>query len=484
MDFKNHFQNHILSNNFQKFEIFTYVIEILASPKEKTAAVVNPNTLEARRLGGFHTRRWVVLAMIMTAAVSGSLNKQIFPLIVGPLKSDLSLSDAQIGVLTGLAPGLFAGVATLGLGWLADRMARQWLLAICVLVWSAATLVMGLANSFAGLVFGAFVLSMGEMALFPVFNSVVPDLFPQRLRRRINLAYGAVIVASAGVTLALCGWGLSLLAEHRNLLPFELREMSTWRVAFICIALLGIPVTIGILLAGPAPRTAAAGFKGSGPAFFRQHMRATVGLYASICFFSIGSSAVLSWTSIYMMRAFNLGPAEMGTGVGIVFLASAVLGILGSGTALKYLEVQHSSTAPIRLYVGAFLLSIIPGLLLPVIQNIVVAYVVMTVQFSLIFAAMAHNYSLIQELSPANARGQASGFFALSAGVFPAFSPLIVGLLSDSLDMGPVGLIIAMLTVSIPAYFIGAMTLKVIAGAYQQAFEDINSSNDQITLLV
>jgi MFS family permease len=185
-----------------------------------------------------------------------------------------------------------------------------------------------------------------------------------------------------------------------------------------------------------------------------------------------------------MMRSYNLTPAEMGTGVGIVFLASSILGILISGVALKFLEVRHASTAPIRLYVVAFLLSILPGLLLPLIQNLILAYVVMTIQFSLIFAAVAHNFSIVQELSPASARGQASGFFAVSVAILPSFSPVLVGLLSDSLDMGPKGLIIGVLTVSIPAYLLGALILNLNAGAFLKAFEDANSLNNQAIPLV
>ena len=161
-------------------------------------------------------RRWMVLGMIMTAAVSGSINKQMLPLIVGPLKTDMGLSDAQIGIMTGLAPGLLSGVATLGLGWLADRTARQWLLAVCILGWSVATAVMATANSFIGLVIGALALSIGEMALLPIFNSAVPDMFPDRMRRQINLFYGAVIVASAGIipTAAEADSGIPLSGEQ------------------------------------------------------------------------------------------------------------------------------------------------------------------------------------------------------------------------------------------------------------------------------
>lgn len=419
-------------------------------------------------------RRWAVLAMIVVAAISGSINKQIFPLIVEPLKAELGLSDAQIGILSGLAPGLFAGVATLGLGWLADRMARQWLLAICVLVWSAATLVMGLATTFAGLVVGTFVLSMGEMALLPVFNSVVPDLFAQRLRRRINLAYGAVIVASAGATLALAGTGLALLAEHRETLPEFLRDLSTWRVAFVLTAALGIPLAVGIIWAGPVPRTVSAVATEPAASFFRRHLRETLGLYAAVCLFGIGSSAVLSWTTIFMMRRFAVGPAELGAGVGVVLLASAFLGILVSGLALKRLERRNPHTAPLTLYITAFLLSIVPGVLMLFVTNLYLAYVLMAAQFTLIFAAMAHNFSLVQELSPANARGQASGLFALSAGVVPAFSPLLVGLISDRLDSGAQGLMLAIMAVSIPAYILGALVLRSRALKYEDVLRDTN----------
>ena len=422
-------------------------------------------------------RRWMVLGMIMTAAVSGSINKQMLPLIVGPLKTDMGLSDAQIGIITGLAPGLLSGVATLGLGWLADRTARQWLLAVSILGWSAATVVMGTATSFIGLVIGAFALSMGEMALLPIFNSAVPDMFPDRMRRQINLFYGAVIVASAGITLAICGLALSLLTEHRAALPGPLSVLAPWRVGLLLTAVLGIPVALGVVLAGPIPRTASFRAAPSPTAFFRRHFRATFGLYAAFCLFGIGSSAVLSWTTIYMMRAHSLTPAQLGAGVGAVFLASSFLGILGSGFALKRLTPRHGVLAPLKLYLGAMLLSAVPGAVLPFVSNLGLAYVVMTAQFTLIFAAMAHNFSLVQDLSPANARGRASGLFALSVGVLPAFAPLLVGMLSDRLHMGAAGLMVAISAISVPAYCLGAITLVATSGAYREALRQLSAGS-------
>jgi MFS family permease len=412
-------------------------------------------------------RNWSVLGMILLAAVSGSINKQMLPLISGPLKTDLGLSDAEIGIMTGLAPGLVSGGAALALGWLADRMERQWLLAFSILAWSASTAVMAMASSFYMIVFGVFALSAGEMALLPIFNSIVPDLFADRLRKRVNLLYGAVIVASAGITLAFCGLLLSLLTDHRLLLPPPLAGLAPWRSGLILVAALGIPVAIGVILTGTVPRQKPDQQEPHTTHSPRSPWRVTLSLYAAFCLFGIGSSAVLSWTTVYVMRAYRLSPAEMGAGMGSVFLASSLLGILATGVALRFLEKRHGAWAPLELYLRAILLSILPGSLLPFVHSLGLAYGLVTLQFSLIFAAAAHNFSLIQDLSPANGRGQASGYFVLSAGVLPAFAPVLVGLVSDRLNIGPGGLIVAMLSVSIPAYILGVVILKLTANAYR-----------------
>ena len=178
-----------------------------------------------------------------------------------------------------------------------------------------------------------------------------------------------------------------------------------------------------------------------------------------------------------MMRAHSLTPAQFGAGVGAVFLASSFLGILGSGFALKRLTPRHGVLAPLKLYLGAMLLSAVPGAVLPFVSNLGLAYVVMTAQFTLIFAAMAHNFSLVQDLSPANARGRASGLFALSVGVLPAFAPLLVGMLSDRLHMGAAGLMVAISAISVPAYCLGAITLVATSGAYREALRQLSAGS-------
>lgn len=107
-------------------------------------------------------------------------------------------------------------------------------------------------------------------------------------------------------------------------------------------------------------------------------------------------------------------------------------------------------------------------------RSLTLAYVLMAAQFTLIFAAMAHNFSLVQELSPANARGQASGLFALSAGVVPAFAPLLVGLISDRLGTGAEGLMLSIMGVSIPAYLLGALVLRSRSLGYADVIRDAN----------
>src|ERR1700719_4486345 len=64
------------------------------------------------------------------------------------LKDDLHLSPSQLGILLSSFFWTYAAFQIVS-GWLVDRFEVNWLLAMGVLVWSAATLTTGLVHGFA-----------------------------------------------------------------------------------------------------------------------------------------------------------------------------------------------------------------------------------------------------------------------------------------------------------------------------------------------
>ena len=84
--------------------------------------------------GGF------VLGMLCFVYVLNFLDRQLISILAKPIQDALSISDSQLGRLTGLYFALFYCFIALPVGWLADRTNRVTILSIACAMWSGASL--------------------------------------------------------------------------------------------------------------------------------------------------------------------------------------------------------------------------------------------------------------------------------------------------------------------------------------------------------
>src|SRR5690606_24393079 len=134
---------------------------------------------------------WYALAILSVTLLYSVIDRQVLMLLAQPLKNDLDLSDTQIGSLQGLGAALFAAIAVVPLGWLADRIDRRLVLAGCILIWSAAVASCGLATGYWGLLLSVAFLAAGESGLSPIVYALIPELFPERQRMLANFIFYA-----------------------------------------------------------------------------------------------------------------------------------------------------------------------------------------------------------------------------------------------------------------------------------------------------
>jgi MFS transporter, Spinster family, sphingosine-1-phosphate transporter len=339
-------------------------------------------------------------------------------------QSELRLGDAELGSLMTsfilvymLASPVFAA--------LADRGAsRTRLLAVGVLVWSAATFLSGLAQSYGQLLLARAAVGIGEAAYGTVSPALLADYYPKAQRGRVfAIFYSAIPVGSA------LGYVLGGLVDR----------LAGWRAAFYIAGLPGALLAVATLFLLDPPRgaqdeEAPAPARGAYRRLLRNrpYLLTVIG-YAAYTFAMGGMAA---WMPAFLERVRGLPRAEATVTFGAVVVVTGFAGTFAGGwlgDALlgrlrqAYLWLSGVATlaaAPLALAVFAS-------------SSPAVAMGAMVAAQLLMFASTGPiNSAIVNEVGPGErATAVALSILAIHAlGDVP--SPWLVGVLSDAAGLG------------------------------------------------
>ena len=155
------------------------------------------------------------------------------------LKSDLDLSDTEIGLLTGIVFIFFYTVAGLFVGTLADRYNRTKIIGVGVILWSAFTAISGYAKNFFTLAAPRLFIGVGESTITPTTMSILSDRYEQK---RLGFAAGFYylgVPVGVGVSLLIAGY---------------LEPMIGWRGCFYLLGFIGLLLGFLMLFVKDTPR--------------------------------------------------------------------------------------------------------------------------------------------------------------------------------------------------------------------------------------
>src|SRR5688500_6415859 len=105
---------------------------------------------------------WYALFVFLLVYIVNCVDRQILAILVGEIKRDLGVSDAQIGFLYGTAFAIFYALFGIPLGRLADSWHGGRLMAMGLALWSSMTAFSGFANSFGMLAAARIGVGIGE----------------------------------------------------------------------------------------------------------------------------------------------------------------------------------------------------------------------------------------------------------------------------------------------------------------------------------
>lgn len=375
------------------------------------------------------------------------IDRQILVILQPLIKSELDLSDTQLGLLTGFSFAIFYTVLGIPIARLADKSNRRNIIAIALTVWSAMTVVSGFAQNFFQLLLARMGVGVGEAGGSPPAHSMISDMFAEKKRATALAVYSAGLYLGVVLGYTLGGY---------------FGEMFGWRQTFFLVGVPGVVLALILWLTVPEPPRNTS--KKASPTFgetFR-HLRAL----KSFPYIALGCalSAFISYGTGnfmpgYMVRYHNIPLSDIGLVLGLTgggggiigtFLGGYLTDKLGSKDARWYLWLP-GITAILSVPFAMFAFNTSHT------ELMLVSYFIFAILGTLYLApAIAVSHSLVRP----NMRAMTSAilFFVLNL-IGLGLGPVAVGFLSDTLremngtDSLPMALTIGVCVAFIKGYF-------------------------------
>lgn len=362
----------------------------------------------------------VSLALLACVYVLSFVDRKLPFILIEAIKSDLNLSDTQIGLMTGVAFTLIYAVAGIPLSIAANRFGRKRIIACCVILWSMLTAAGGLAANFWQLALARTGVAIGEAGVVPSAHALIGSYFPHARAKALAIfSMGAPIGVLIG--LALGGW---------------INDLANWRTAMFVLGLPGIPVGIAVVLLLREPAS-----DGSKRASERRSMAlgdlfgcpTFRNLIAAGALFGCASGATMAFTPAFAMRSFSLSATQVGVPYGLLVGVAGACGVLLSGYLTDRLR-QRDPRWGLWLIGCALTISVPFHLAAWHASSFGMMMIALLVPelFQLYYAPPT--FSAIQAVLPARHHAMGSAIFLLFAtGVGISLGPFLTGLLSDRL---------------------------------------------------
>jgi MFS family permease len=211
----------------------------MASAPPEAAAARAPS-----RIGGY---AWYALFVFVIVYAVNFIDRQILSILVGDIKRDLQVSDAQIGFLYGTAFAVFYALFGIPLGRLADSWYRGRLMAMGLALWSSMTAFSGFANSFALLAAARIGVGIGEASASPAAYSMISDYFPKERRATALSIYSSGLYIGGGLSLPIGGFVVSRWNTAYPDVASAPLGLAGWQAAFIAVGLPGLLLALWVL---------------------------------------------------------------------------------------------------------------------------------------------------------------------------------------------------------------------------------------------
>jgi len=263
-----------------------------------------------------------LLTVLIAVLAFDFIDRLALGLVLQTIKSDLHLTDTQLGFMSGIAFAAFYSVMGIPIARWADRGNRIAIISITTAVWSAAVALGSLSGTFTQLLLSRVGVAIGEAGCVPPAHSLIADHFSRAERPRAVALYMLGGPLSVVVGYFVAGW---------------LNQLYGWRAMFVMIGLPGVVLALLVWVTLKEPRrlgktvvaAAPPGLARVGRTLWANvTFRHLVAGFSVMLFFNYG---ILQWQPSFFVRSYGLKTGELGTWFAATFGVAGFVGTYMGG---------------------------------------------------------------------------------------------------------------------------------------------------------
>lgn len=369
-----------------------------------------------------------ILLLLMLLYSLNYLDRQVINILAQSIKSELHLSDLQLGLLTGTAFGIFYSFLGLPIARLADKFNRVKIIGASLTLWSLLTVACGFSQSYAQLFATRLGVGVGEAGGTPPAQSLISDFFSNARR---------------GTAMAVFNLGVPLGSFLGFLMGGFLNDIVGWRKALMVAGIPGLILVPIILRVIPEPARGSADGMMVNESVPRQNFRQSVrslldkpsflrlilgGTFGIFVIYITGA-----WFPPLFIRLHGMTAGQMGAWMALCTGVGGTVGALGGGAIADAMKRRHPRAEIWVLMISTALTA--PAMYIAAAaQNKTIALGALFILFTLGFVWMGPTSAMVQRVAPVRSRALATGIQLFVGNIIAlALGPPLIGLASDLL---------------------------------------------------
>ena len=410
-----------------------------AAPRAGTPAAAAPELPWPRP-----AQAWYAVGLFALALMFNFLDRGVIGLLVAPIKHDLHLSDAAMGMLMGPAFVIFYLLLGLPIARLVDSKSRRAIIGVGIAIWSLMTALCGLAQTFWLFFLCRIGVGVGEACNGPATFSMIADMFPkERLARAIaTMNFG--FVAGSGIA-TIIGGTIILFVSKTPVVHLPLvGAVHPWQVTFFAVGLPG--VLLALLFATviePQRRgrmTAGRADLAPGKAlpirevlrFLRENRSTYLPMFVGLAFQQVVAFGIINWAPTVFERTYHWTIPQYAFTSGVLQLLLWPIGLIPGSMLAEWLAKRGHDDANLRVTLIALAAFTPFGIIFALMPTGALAMACLATTYLITSLSIGPQNAALQVITPNEMRGQVTALFLFIFNVFgTGLAPFIVGLITD-----------------------------------------------------